>query len=234
MTSSEARYKITFEIYEHVEQINHFGDIGLNRGGEFVSYYNVLFKPAIIQEVEQNQNCKLNFENEESQEQRELAHQDLKAAKVLSEASKNASSDEIHQKKALNRKAKQIAMEATEHAQKAITFADDQQQMITNSGLHEQLRKSHNNSFMQREHEKVGINILEKDDIDKLNAAVKKKNGEKSPYNAVRFTSQEIDDRSVDNAIEVAEKAIENLDKKVEESKKKINEIGDQKFVINI
>ena len=77
------------------------------------------------------------------------------------------------------------------------------------------------------------MNIVEKSDIDKLNSAVKKKRGEKSPYNAVRYTEQEIDDKTVNDAIEVAEKAVNNLDKKVEESKKETIKIGNQNFYID-
>ena len=55
-----------------------------------------------------------------------------------------------------------------------------------------------------------------------MNSAVKKKRGEKSPYNAVRYTEQEIDD-----------KAVNNLDKKVEESKKETIKIGNQNFYID-
>ena len=83
------------------------------------------------------------------------------------------------------------------------------------------------------EQKKTGINIVEKSDIDKVNSAVKKKRGEKSPYNAVRYTEQEIDDKAVNDAIEVAEKAVNNLDKKVEESKKETIKIGNQNFYID-
>ena len=84
------------------------------------------------------------------------------------------------------------------------------------------LAVTHNNSFLQKEQKKTGINIVEKSDIDKVNSAVKKKRGEKSPYNAVRYTEQEIDD-----------KAVNNLDKKVEESKKETIKIGTQNFYID-
>ena len=104
-------------------------------------------------------------------------------------------------KKALNRKAKQVAMEATEHAQKAVVYADEDCKKITNSGLHDKLTKTHNNEFLQREQEKVGINIVEKEDIIKLNSAVKKRKGEYSPYNAVRFSEQEIDEINILNAV---------------------------------
>ncbi|BCJ96331.1 hypothetical protein acsn021_39000 [Anaerocolumna cellulosilytica] len=113
-------------------------------------------------------------------------------------------------------------------------MADDKQKNIANAEIHSKLKKTHNNSFMQREQKKAGINILEKEDIDRLNSAVKKKNGEKSPYNAIRFTKQEIDDKSVDDSIEVAEKAINNLDKKVQESKSTEIQIGNIKVCIDI
>lgn len=133
-------------------------------------------------------------------------------------------------KKALNRKAKQTAMEAVEHAQKSVIYADEEHKVINNDDLHAKLEKTHNNSFLQKEQKKTGINIVEKSDIDKLNSAVKKKRGEKSPYNAVRYTEQEIDDKTVNDAIEVAEKAVNNLDQKVEESKKEKIKIGNQNF----
>ncbi|MCB2298892.1 hypothetical protein [Clostridium tagluense] len=199
-----------------------------------MGYFDNLIRPAIVQVEEQNEKSELNFENEESIEQRELAHQDLEVAKALSKVSKNTDSNPKHIKKALNRKAKQIAMEATEHAQKSVTLADDKYKKINNLVVHMRLEKSHNNSFMQKEHEKAGINILEKEDVDKLNSAVKKKNGEKSPYNAVRFTNQEIDDKSVDEAIGVSEKAIDNLEKKVKQSKQTKIKIGDSEFIIDI
>ena len=125
-------------------------------------------------------------------------------------------------KKALNRKAKQTAMEAVEHAQKSVIYADEEHKVINNDDLHAKLEKTHNNSFLQKEQKKTGINIVEKPDIDKVNSAVKKKRGEKSPYNAVRYTEQEIDD-----------KAVNNLDKKVEESKKETIKIGNQNFYID-
>ncbi|BCJ96332.1 hypothetical protein acsn021_39010 [Anaerocolumna cellulosilytica] len=82
-----------------------------------MSFNDYLTKPAFVQIEEESKN-ELNFENENSVEQRELAYQDLKAAKALSNASKSTDSADNGTKKALNRKAKQTAMEATEHAQK--------------------------------------------------------------------------------------------------------------------
>lgn len=199
-----------------------------------MGYFDNIMREIILQVEKESEKSELNFENEKSLEQRELAHQDLEAAKFLSMASKNTDSSKKRIKKALNRKAKQIAMEATEHAQKAITFADDKSKKICNLEVHAKLEKTHNNSFMQREHEKVGINILEKEDINKLNSAIKKKNGEKSPYNAIRFNEQQIDDESVDKAIEVAQKAVNNLEEKIQESKNDKIQIGDIKFTIDI
>lgn len=200
-----------------------------------MGYFDNFRRPAIVQIIEeQSEKSELNFKNQKSVEQRELAHQDLEVAKVLSKKSKETDSSEKRIKKALNRKAKQTAMEATEHAQKAITFADDKNKKISDLKLHTNLEKTHNNQFMQREHKKVGINILEKEDIEKLNSAVKKKNGENSPYNAVRFNEQEIDDKYVDEAIEVAQKAIDNLEKKVQESQSIKFQIDDSEFTIDI
>lgn len=198
-----------------------------------MGYFNNLIVPAIVQEAEENKKGKLNFENEDSAEQRSLARQDLIAAKALSDVSKSMDSENKSTKKALNRKAKQTAMEAVEHAQKSVIYADEEHKVINNDDLHAKLEKTHNNSFLQKEQKKTGINIVEKSDIDKLNSAVKKKRGEKSPYNAVRYTEQEIDDKAVNDAIEVAEKAVNNLDKKVEESKKETIKIGNQNFYID-
>lgn len=198
-----------------------------------MGYFNNLIIPAIVQEAEENEKGKLNFENEDSVEQRSLARQDLIAAKALSDVSKSMDAENKSTKKALNRKAKQTAMEAVEHAQKSVIYADEEHKVINNDDLHAKLEKTHNNSFLQREQKKTGLNIVEKSDIDKLNSAVKKKKGEKSPYNAVRYTKQEIDDKTVNDAIEVAEKAVNNLDKKVEESKKETIKIGDQIFYID-
>ncbi len=198
-----------------------------------MGYFNNLIVPAIVQEAEENKKGKLNFENEDSAEQRSLARQDLIAAKALSDVSKSMDSENKSTKKALNRKAKQTAMEAVEHAQKSVIYADEEHKVINNDDLHAKLEKTHNNSFLQKEQKKTGINIVEKSDIDKVNSAVKKKRGEKSPYNAVRYTEQEIDDKAVNDAIEVAEKAVNNLDKKVEESKKETIKIGNQNFYID-
>ncbi len=195
-----------------------------------MGYFNSLIVPAIVEEAEENKKGKLNFENEDSAEQRSLAHQDLIAAKALSDVSKSMDTENKSTKKALNRKAKQTAMEAVEHAQKSVIYADEEHKVINNDDLHAKLEKTHNNSFLQKEQKKTGINIVEKSDIDKLNSAVKKKRGEKSPYNAVRYTEQEIDDKTVNDAIEVAEKAVNNLDQKVEESKKEKIKIGNQNF----
>lgn len=199
-----------------------------------MGYFDKLIIPAIVQEAEVREKSDLNFENEDTIEQRNLAHEDLKAAKALSNVSKSIDSNDKRTKKALNRKAKQTAMEATEHAQKSVIFADDKQKKIPNQNLHTKLEKTHNNSFMQREQEKAGINILEKQDVKKLNSAIKKKEGDKSPYNAVRFKEQDIDDKSVDAAIEVAEKAITNLEKMVQDNRKDIIQIGDIKLTVDI
>lgn len=198
-----------------------------------MGYFNNLLVPAIVQEAEENEKGKLNFENEDSAEQRSLARQDLIAAKALSDVSKSMDAENKSTKKALNRKAKQTAMEAVEHAQKSVIYADEEHKVINNDDLHTKLEKTHNNSFLQREQKKTGMHIVEKSDIEKLNSAVKKKRGEKSPYNAVRYTEQEIDDKTVNDAIAVAEKAVNNLDKKVEESKKETIKIGNQNFYID-
>ena len=196
-----------------------------------MGYFDSLMNSPVIREIEVSE---LNFENEDSIEQYKLACEDLTVAKSMSFVSKSMDKENKGTKKALNRKAKQVAMEATEHAQKAVVYADEDCKKITNSGLHDKLTKTHNNEFLQREQEKVGINIVEKEDIIKLNSAVKKRKGEYSPYNAVRFSEQEIDDKAVDDAIEVAEKAIDNLEKKREENKREEIQIGDMKVIIDI
>ena len=48
-----------------------------------MEYFNNLIVPAIVQEAEENEKGKLNFENEDSAEQRSLAYEDLIAAKAL-------------------------------------------------------------------------------------------------------------------------------------------------------
>lgn len=191
-----------------------------------MGYFDNLIRPAYVQYETQKEETNLNFENEASAEHRELAHQDLTAAKVLFKASKANATSDRRMKKALNRKAKQTAMESTEHSQKAIIFADDRHQNIKNPELHAKLEKTHNNSFMQREQEKAGINIVDKNDIQKLNSSIQRKNGEKSPYNGVRFYNQELDDDSVQEAIEVAEKAVNNLEEKVNQDKVQTVHIG--------
>ena len=113
------------------------------------------------------------------------------------------------------------------------SYKDHYYKVINKDNHHAKLKKTQNNSFLQKKQKKTGINIVEKSDIDKVNSAVKKKRGEKSPYNAVRYTEQEIDDKAVNDAIEVAEKAVNNLDKKVEESKKETIKIGNQNFYID-
>lgn len=185
---------------------------------------NQFTQPSIVQEQNESKESNLNFKNEKSVEQINLAKQDLKAAKVLAKVSKATDSKDTSTKKALNRKAKQTAMEAVEHAQKAVTLADDKHTAIKNDKVHKNLEKTHNNKFMQREQEKAGINILEKIDIEDLNSKVKKKDGEKSPYNAVRFSEQKIDDESVDKAIAVAQKAVDNVEKKAKESENSSND----------
>lgn len=178
-----------------------------------MGYFDKLItSKAVIHEI-----TELNYENEKSVEHRELAHQDLKAAKALAEGAK--SNNDKGTKKALNRKAKQVAMETVEHAQKSVIYADENHQRIPNKDIYLKLEKTHNNSFLQKEQECAGINILEKEDIIELNSAIKKRNGEKSPYNAIRFTEQQIPDQAVDVAINVAKKAVSNLDKKVDENK---------------
>lgn len=197
-----------------------------------MEYFDSLIIPAVIQEMNVQENRELNFENEASIEQRELAHQDLTSAKVLAKASQ--SSDDKHIKKSLNRKAKQAAMESVEHAQKSVTYADEDHKKIQNEDVHSKLEKTHNNSFMQREQEAAGIQILTKEDINKLNSTIKKKNGEKSPYNAVRFTDQEISDQAVNDAIDVAEKAVTNLEQKVSDNKRTKIQMGNFDVLIDI
>lgn len=87
-----------------------------------MGYFDRLITSNTVQESVQEQQ-ELNFENENSIEQRELAHQDLIAAESLAESSEK--SDDKHIKKSLNRKAKQSAIEATEHAQKSVIYADE-------------------------------------------------------------------------------------------------------------
>lgn len=45
-------------------------------------------------------------------------------------------------------------MEAVEHAQKSVIYADEEHKVINNDNLHAKLEKTHNNSFLQREQKK--------------------------------------------------------------------------------
>lgn len=182
--------------------------------------------PVILAQAEINEEkLELNFQNEDSIEQKELADQDLIAAKHLLADSEK--SDDIKIKKACDRKATQTAQEAVEKYQKSVIYADENHEKIVDDQMHKNLEKTHNTSFQQRETKKAGINILEKEDINMLNKGIKKKPEEKSPYNAIRFSKQDIPHENAKNAVAVAEKAKKNLEKKIEDQKHEKIYIGD-------
>ena len=175
--------------------------------------------PAIFSQTEINEEkSELNFQNEDSTEQKELADQDLIVAEQLVIDSEK--SDDTQIKKACDRKAIQTAQEAVEKYQKSVVYADERHEMIANDKLHESLEKTHNTKFQQRETKKAGINILEAKDIDMLNNGITKKPKEKSPYNAIRFSKQKnITHENAKNAVAIAGKAKKNLEKKIENQK---------------
>lgn len=189
--------------------------------------------PAISVRSEINEEkSELNFENEDSIEQREIADQDLMTAEILLENAEK--SDDKKVKKACDKKATENAMEAVEKYQKSVIYADENHEKIKNDDLHQKLEETHNHSFQQRETERAGINILEENDIKVLNKGVKKKLGQKSPYNAVRFSRQNTTHKDAQNAVAVAEKAKNNLNKKIEEQKHEKIQIGDLTVDISI
>lgn len=178
---------------------------------------HTLIPTISVQSEIKEEKSELNFQNEDSIEQREIADQDLIAAKILLKKSENIDDEKV--KKACDKKATEDAMQAVEKYQKSVIYADENHEKITNDELHEKLEKTHNLSFQQRETKKAGINILEEEDIKVLNKRVEKKPGQKSPYNAIRFTRQNTQHQDAKNAVEVAEKAKNNLNKKMEEGK---------------
>jgi hypothetical protein len=165
----------------------------------------------------QEEKTVMNFQNEDSIEQRELANQDLIVAKALLNTAEKNQDEKV--KKACDKKATENAMEAVEKYQKAVVYADEDYKKISNKTVHDKLVKTHNHKFQQQEQKKAGINILEDEDIDRLTEAIKKRKGEKSPYNAVRFSRQNIVHEQAKNAVAVAEKAKKNLEEMIEDQK---------------
>ena len=171
----------------------------------------------------------LNFENENSIEQRELAAEELISARILRNKSQEMEiTCENDRKiiKAINRKVIQGCMETVEKAQKSVTYADEFGKMTQDQDLHKKLETTHNNSWVQREQKKAGINILEAIDIKKLNSTIHKKPDQKSPYNSVRFERQNVADKNADIALAVAEKAINNLNELIERQNIQVIDIG--------
>ena len=188
--------------------------------------------PAIFSQAEVNEEkSELNFQNDDSIEQKELADQDLIVAEqLLTDAEEN---DDIQIKKACDRKAIQTAQEAVEKYHKAVIHADEKHEKISNDELHERLEKTHNTKFQQRETKKAGINILEEKDIDMLNNGIVKKAEEKSPYNAIRFSKQEVTHENAKNAVAIAKKAKKNIEKKIEDQKSEKIYIGNLEITFN-
>lgn len=186
------------------------------------------YVPAFFSQAETNEEkSELNFQNEDSIEQKELADQDLIVAEKLVNDSEEIV--DIQVKKACDRKAIQTAQEAVEKYQKSVVYADEKHEKITNDKLHGNLEKTHNTKFQQRETKKAGINILEAEDIDLLNNGIVKKAGEKSPYNAIRFSKQTVSHENAKNAVAVAKKAKKNLEKMIEEQKYEEIRVGNVK-----
>lgn len=187
---------------------------------------------VIVEEVSKNKEAsELNFQNEDAIEQKELADQDLIVAKHLLDNSER--SDDIRITKACDRKAVQMAQEAVEKYQKSVIYADDEHKKITNENLRKKLEKTHNTKFLQRETRKVGIHILKGKDIDTLNKPVEKKPGEKSPYNAIRFSRQNIRHENAKNAVAIAEKAKKKLERMIEDQKRKKIRVGNWDITFN-
>lgn len=189
--------------------------------------------PAIFSQAEINEEkSELNFQNEKSIEQKELADLDLIAAEQL--VVKSEESDDMQIKKACDRKAIQTAQEAVEKYQKSVVYADEKHEKITSDKLHKSLENTHNTKFQQRETKKAGINILETKDIGMLNNGIMKKQGEKSPYNAIRFSKQNIIHENAKNAVAIAEKAKKNLEKKIEDQKREKIYVGNLEITFDL
>lgn len=62
-----------------------------------------------------------------------------------------------------------------------------------------------------------------------LNNGIVKKAGEKSPYNAIRFSKQTVSHENAKNAVAVAKKAKKNLEKMIEDQKYEEIHIGNVK-----
>lgn len=112
-----------------------------------------LITPIIYIQKEQREKADLNFDNEASREQRELAAEDLKSAKELFALSKAAKFQRDKSTvKGFKRKAVQSVMESTEHSFKAVNCADEDKKVISHNDLEQRKRldKSHNLIFLQR------------------------------------------------------------------------------------
>lgn len=181
--------------------------------------------PAIYYIQEEQSETKLNFNNEKSVEEQELAEQDLKSAKALAELSRdfNYQSDE-KAIKGFRRKAVQCAMESTEHSFQAINSADEKKEVISSndSQKRQKLESTHNLSFLQREQAEAGISIISEQDAQLMTNIVNKRENDRSSYNAVRFKNQSLTDESVDKAIEIADKAYNSVKEMAEEQQGKI------------
>ncbi len=174
---------------------------------------------AIFAEAEVNEEqLVLNFDNSDSIQQKKLADDNLTTAKYLLTASEKDPTIEKATKKVLDKHAMQAAHEAVEKYQKSVIYADEKHEKIPHN-LHENLEKTHNTKFQQRETQKAGINILDEEDIDMLYKGIVYT---QSPYNAMRFTEQKnIKHENAKNAVAVAEKAKHNLEGKINDQKHK-------------
>lgn len=159
---------------------------------------------------EKQSESRLNFNNRESVEHQTLAEGNLITAKALYD---NMQMEKYKKhKKRIGQNALKNAMESTEHSFKAVSYADENKDVILPGKKKEREKydHTHNLEYLQREQENAKIKILEKKDVEKLNKTVKNK-GADSPYNAVRYKLQGTTDKAVKDAIEVAEKAFNNM-----------------------
>lgn len=152
----------------------------------------------------QNLNTKLlNFSNEMSDLKMNLSKSKLITAKALFDIS-----DSCEEPEAIYQGIRECCILSTEHSQKAILYADAKHNLISKEKF-KQLSRSHDNSKLQNEQQKVGISILEPDDIAVLNNEIS--GPSRLNYNNIRYNQYNFDKESVKKALDVAEKAYNNL-----------------------
>lgn len=156
------------------------------------------------EELFNNSNAKLlDFSNQTANLKCELAKSKLTSAKALYDICELSEDPE-----ALFQNIRECCILSTEHSQKAILYADAKHKLISKKKF-KQLRKSHDNSKLQKEQQNAGISILEPEDIAVLNNEI---NGTSEfYYNHIRYKKYNFDKESVRKALDVAEKAYNNL-----------------------